>query len=127
MEAELELEEPTEMGGDTSTSEDDRDRGIIATSVEHCEPTAVAASGGRDAERCDDVPTSRKHAVSLATAIEREAKRAWSPRPSEASLASHPPTPSMVGHTSQSKECACTPISFRGWRVCMTRNGEMPR
>ena len=56
MEAELESEEPTEMGGDPSTSEDDGDRGIITTLVERHEPMAVSISGGRDMERRGDVP-----------------------------------------------------------------------
>ena len=70
MEAELELEEPTEMGGGTSTSEDEGDRGIVATLVEHCEPMAASISGERDTERRGDVPTSRKHAASKDTTLE---------------------------------------------------------
>ena len=46
VEAELESEEPTEMGGDASTSEDDRDRGVVATSVERRASAAVPISGG---------------------------------------------------------------------------------
>ena len=70
VEAELELEEPTEMGGDASTSEDDRDRGVIMALVECCSPTAVSIGGGRDMERHSDVPTSRKRATSLDATIE---------------------------------------------------------
>jgi len=40
VEAELESEEPTEMGGDVSASEDKGDRGAVVTSAEHREPTA---------------------------------------------------------------------------------------
>ena len=46
MEAELESEEPMEMGGNASFSEDEGDRGIIATLVEHREPTAAPVGGG---------------------------------------------------------------------------------
>ena len=56
VEAELELEEPTETGGDASTSEDDGDRGVIVTSVERRAPTAASIGGGWDTERHDDVP-----------------------------------------------------------------------
>ena len=83
VEAELESEEPTEMGGNASTSEDDGDRGIIATSVEHRAPAAASTSSGRDVERHGDVPRSRKRAVSLDVAVEREVKRARSLRPLE--------------------------------------------
>ena len=70
VEAELESEEPTEMGGDASTSKDDGDRGVIVTLVEHRAPTAASASGGRDAERRDNVPMSRKHAANSDTTAE---------------------------------------------------------
>ena len=87
MEAELESEEPTEMGGNTSASKDEGDRGVVVTSVEH-----------RETEMGGDVLESRKRATSEDTALEREAKRAWSPRPSEASSASCPSAPSVVEH-----------------------------
>jgi len=90
VEAELESKEPTEMGDDASASEDEGVRGAAVTSVEHYEPTARSIDGGRDMEKCCDVAESRKHTVSEDTALEREAKQAWSPRPLEASLASRP-------------------------------------
>ena len=46
MEAELESEEPTKMGGDASSSEDEGDRGIVVTSVEHREPATMFVDGG---------------------------------------------------------------------------------
>ena len=101
VEAELESEEPMEMGGDASTSEDDKDRGVVATTVERRAPVATSVSGGRDAERCSDVPASRKHATSSDAAVEREAKRARSPHPLEASLALHP-------HSERGR--ACRPV-----------------
>ena len=70
MEAELESEEPMEMGGDTSTSKDEGDRGIIMTSVERHEPTATFVSGGWDMEKRGDVLESRKRATSEDTAVE---------------------------------------------------------
>ena len=62
VEAELESEEPTEMGGDMSTSEDDRDRGITVTSVECRAPVAASVGDGQNTERYGNVPASRKHA-----------------------------------------------------------------
>ena len=70
MEAELESEEPMEMGGDASASKDEGDRGAIMTSVEHREPTAASIGGGCDTETCGDVPESRKCATSEDTAVE---------------------------------------------------------
>ena len=74
MEAELESEEPTELGGDMSTFEDEGYWGIVVTSVERREPMVASTSGGWDVLRHSDVPASRKHAMSSNTAIEREAK-----------------------------------------------------
>jgi len=90
VEAKLESEESTEMGGDASASEDKGDRGDVVTSAEHREPTAASVGGGHDTEMHGDVPESMKHDASEDTAIEREVKRTRSPRPSEASLAPHP-------------------------------------
>jgi len=112
VEAELESEEPMEMGGDASTSKDEGDRGIIVTSVEHHEPTATSIGGGQDTEKRANVLESRKRAASEDTSIEREVKRARSPCPSEASLARHPPALSMVGHTGQSEEHVRAPHIF---------------
>ena len=46
VEAELESEDPTEVGGEASTSEDEGDRDAIVTSAEHREPTAESAGSG---------------------------------------------------------------------------------
>ena len=70
MEAELESEEPTKMGGDMSASEDEGGWGAIVTSVEHHEPAATSIGGGRDTKMCGDVPESRKRTMSEDTAIE---------------------------------------------------------
>jgi len=90
VEAELESEEPTEMGCNMSNSDIDGDRGVVVTSVEHRAPTVASAGGGRDTERRNDVLASRKRTVSSDAAVEREVKQAWAPHPSEASLASPP-------------------------------------
>ena len=111
MEAELELEEPTEIGDDVSALVDKGDRGAIVTLVEHYEPIAASISGERYTEARRDVPKSRKHAMSEDTTIEREAKQAWSPRPLEASLASHQPTLSVVEHAGRSGGCDRSPTS----------------
>ena len=117
MEAELESEEPIEMGGDASASKDEGDRGAIVTLVEHYEPIAASISGERYTEARRDVPKSRKHAMSKDTNIEREAKRARSPRPLEASLTSRPPAPSVVEHAGRSGGCDRSPTSLGSMRV----------
>ena len=114
------------MGGDASTSKDEGDRGIITTSVEHREPAAAFVGGEQDTERRGDVPVSRKLVVSSNTAVEREAKRARSPHPLEASLAPHPPALSMAGHTSRSEEHARTPASSGSARVRDPQRGDAP-
>jgi len=90
VEAELESEEPMEMGGNASFSRDGGGWDFIATLVEHYEPMAISASGGRDVERHGDAPTSRKCAASSDTTVEPEAKRTRSSWPLEASRASPP-------------------------------------
>ena len=67
------------------------------TSVEHHEPVAMSASGGRDTGRHGDVPAPRKNATSLDAAGGWEAKRTRSLWPSETLPALSPPTPGMVG------------------------------
>lgn len=69
MEAELELEESTEMGGNTSASEHEGDRGTVVTSVEHHEPMAASVGGGHDSETRGDVLELRKHAMSEDTGL----------------------------------------------------------
>ena len=86
------------MGGDASTFEDDRDKGIVMTSMERHVPTAAFIGSGRDMERCGDIPMLRKRAASTDAAVEREVKQMRSPCPLEASLASHPPASSVAGH-----------------------------
>ena len=95
--AELELEEPMELGGDASTSEDEGSRSIITTLVECREPTAMSAGGGREVERRGDIPASRKRAASSDAVGEREAKRTRSLCPSKASPALPPPAPGVAG------------------------------
>ena len=70
MEAELESEEPTEMGDDTSASEDKEVRGAIMTLVEHHELVAASVGGEHDVETCGDVPELRKCAVNEDTTLE---------------------------------------------------------
>jgi len=100
------------MGGDMSTSEDDRERGVIVTLVERRTPTATFVGGGRDTERRGDIPVSRKCAVSSDPVVEREAKRVWSPCPSEASLAS-PPCPEHGGARRPAEGACSYPHIFR--------------
>jgi len=126
VEAELESEEPMEMGGDTGSSEEEGDRGVVATSVESHEPAVVSTSGGRDAEWHSDVPISRKHAASSDTAVEQEAKQARSPRPLEASLASPPTALSVAGHAGRSKELARTPASLGSVHARDPQWGDAP-
>ena len=81
----LELEEPTKMGDDVSSSENEEDRGVAMTLVERCVPAAALVGGGRGTDTRGDAPESRKHVVGEDATGEREVKRALSPRPSEAS------------------------------------------
>ena len=97
VEAELESEDPMEVGDDVRSSEDGGGQSVVVTSVERRKPTATSAGGGREAERCGDTPAPRKRAVSLNAVGEREAKRMRSPCPLEASLALPPPALSVVG------------------------------
>ena len=63
-----------EMGDDTSALEDEEVRGTVVTSVEHHEPAATFVGGWCDVETRNDVPESRKHAVSEDAALKWEAK-----------------------------------------------------
>ena len=126
IEVELESEEPMEMGSDTSSSKNEGSRSVIATSVERHEPMVVSTSGGREAERCSNVPAPRKHVVSSDTIGEREVKRTRSPRPSEASPALSPPAPGTAGQDRRSRS-RLTPPHHRGWRQHVTHNGGTPR
>ena len=85
---------------------------VVETSMEHRDPTAMFAEGEREAERCDDVPMSRKCAVSADAIAEWDAKRTWSPHPSVASLVSSPPIVDMAERARQSEERACTHASL---------------
>ena len=46
IESELESKNPTEMGDDVISSEDEGGREVIMTSVEHYEPVATSVGGG---------------------------------------------------------------------------------
>ena len=87
IEAEVELDDPTEMGDDVISSEDEEGWEVIATSVKHRELTATSAGGGREAKRHDIAPVPRKHATSSNAIGEQEAKWTLLPCPLEASLA----------------------------------------
>ena len=118
VEAELESEDPTEMGDDVISSEDEGGREVVATSVEHCEPVATSTSGGCDAERHGNVPAPRKCATSSDTVGEREAKQTWSPRPLDSSLAMSPPAVGMVVQARWLEERARTRASLGPAPVC---------
>ena len=105
------------MGDDTSALEDEEVRGAIVTSVEHREPAVASIGGGRDVETRGDIPKSRKRATSEDTTLEGEAKRAWLPRPLEASSASCPSAPSVAEHADWSAGCGRSPASSRSMRV----------
>ena len=69
MEAELELEEPTETVDDASSSEDEGDRGTAMTLVEHRKPKTTPVSGRRGTEVRGDIPESRKRTASENAAL----------------------------------------------------------
>ena len=71
------MEDPTEMGDNAISSEDEGGR-EVATSVEHHEPATASAGGGHEAKWHGDVPMLRKHAASSDAVGEREAKQTWS-------------------------------------------------
>ena len=79
VEAELESEDPMEMGDDMISSEEEGGRDAGATSASHREPAAAPASGGQDTERRGDAPAPRRRAASSDAVGEREAKRTRSP------------------------------------------------
>jgi len=87
--AELESEDPWEVGDNMISFEEEGDR-EVATSVVRREPTATSIGTEQEAERHGDAPTPRKHATSMDAIGEREEKRTRSPRPSEASSALSP-------------------------------------
>lgn len=118
MEAELELEEPMEMGDDASSLEDKKYRGVAMTLVEHHKPMATLVDGERGTEVRGDVPESRKRAAIEDAALKREAKRARSPCPLEASLALWPPTPSVAEHVGRSGGRDCSPMSLGSTCMC---------
>ena len=97
VEAELESEDPMEVGDDVRSSEDGGGQSVVVTSVERRKPAATSTSGGRDAERRGDVPAPRKRAARSDAVDEREAKRTRSPCSSEVSPALSPPALGMVG------------------------------
>ena len=110
VEAELESEEPMEMGDDMSASKDEGDRGAAMTLVECGEPMATPIDGGHGTEMRGDVPGSRKRNASGDATVEQVAKWAWSPCPSEAPSASQPPAPSVTERAGRLGECDCPPI-----------------
>ena len=105
------------MGDNASALEDKGDRDATMTLVEHREPVATSIGGWHGTEMRGDIPESRKRTVSEDTALEREAKRARSPRPSKASLASRPPAPSVAEHASWSGGRDRSPMSLGSTRV----------
>ena len=121
IESELESEDPTEMGDDMISSEDERGEEVVVTSVEHREPTATSASGVWDAERHDDVPMLRKRATSSDTIGEWEAKWTRSSCPSEVSSALSPPAP---GQVRRSEEQAHTYAFSRPTSACDPQQGD---
>ena len=64
VEAELESEDPTEMGDDVISSKEEGGWDAGVTSAARREPTATPASGGQDMERCDGMPRARMLLVS---------------------------------------------------------------
>ena len=113
------------MGGDTSTSKDEGDRGIVVTSVERHEPMAASISGERDTKKRCDILESRKRAASEDTTIEREAKWARSSHPLEESFAPQPLLQVWWG-TPAGHRSMFVPLHLWGQRVCVTHNGGMP-
>lgn len=104
MEAEVESEDPIELGDDASSSKDKVDWDAAATSTEPHGPTATPISSEHGAGVHSDALESRKHATSEDTTCDSEAKQAWSPCPLDAPPSPQPPAPSTTEHASRSGE-----------------------
>ena len=109
--SELESKDPTEVGDDMIFFEEEEIREVIVMSAERCDPMVASAGSEQKVERRGDVPVPRKHAASADAIGEWEAKRTWSPRPSEASPALSPPTLGVAEQARRSEERACTRAS----------------
>ena len=96
------------------------------TKVEHRKLATAPINSWHGTEVRGDVPESRKRAVSEDAALKREAKRAWAPRPLEASLALRPPAPSVAEHAGRSGGHDHSPASLGPAHV-RDPNGQMPR
>jgi hypothetical protein len=120
VEAELESEDPMEMGDDVISSEEEGGWDAGATSVARHEPTATPTSGGRDTERRDDALAPRKHATSSNAVGEREAKQTRSPCPSKerartrASLGPPPVRDPQWGNTPPAAPVSAPRVGGRG-------------
>ena len=123
--SDVESEDPTEVGDDVISIEEEGGREVMTSTVRR-EPTAASASGGREAERRGDVPTPRKRATSSDDVGEREVKRTWSPRPSEASSALSPPALGVARQARRSAERARTSASSGLAPVCDPQQGDAP-
>ena len=110
VESKLESEDPTEVD-DMIFSEEGESREVVVTSAERHDPAAVSTGGEQEAERCGDVPVTRKCVASVDATDEWEAKRTRSPRPSVASLVSSPPAAGVAEQAKRSEERACTHAS----------------
>ena len=110
VESELKSEDPTDVDN-MVFFEEEESREVVVTSTERRDPTAMSAGDEQEAERHTEVPMPRKRAASIDAAGEREAKRAWSPRPLVASPVSSPPAVGTIEQDRWSEERACTRAS----------------
>ena len=110
VEKELESEDPIEVRDDMIFSEEEKNREVIATSVERRDPMATSTGGEQEAERRGDVAASRKCAAGADAVDERDAKRTRSLCPSEVSPASSPPAVGVAGQARRSEEQARTHV-----------------
>lgn len=104
VEAELESDDPTKSGDDTSSFEDkeEEDGVATATSAEHREPAAALVGGAHGTGAPSDASESGKHATGDNATLVREVKQARSSRCSMAPLTLHPPAPSVAEHVGRS-------------------------
>ena len=125
VEAELESEEPMEMGGDASSFEDGGGRDAVVTSVEHCDlrlhPSAVGGTqrgvamflSQGSATRVKTLPLNERRSGRGRRVLQR---RRWL----------HTPLLQVWWSTPAGRRNMFVPLHLRGRRWCVTHNVGMP-
>ena len=107
-------------------SEEEESREVVATSMERRDLVVASAGDEQEVERHGDVPTPRKHAVSVDAVSEWEAKRTRSPPPLVVSPVSSPPAVGTAEQARRSEERVHTHTSSGPALACDPRPGGCP-